>query len=179
LAALLAHEASHINEQHSLRTLSRELALYVLLASLTGDAGGFSAVILENSNMISSLSYSRKFEKEADLEGVELLLKSNINPNGMITLFQKFENRQDSLENKLRNKLSADTSLALEVAQDTTEQTWDEEWIEDITDILSTHPSPKNRIKYLKQKTQNLKESNYIYQERLKELFLELKEGEE
>ena len=156
LAALLAHEATHINNRHSIRIMSRDLAMYLLLASLTGDVGGFSSVLVENSNMISSMSFSRKFEKEADLEGLELMLTSKINPIGMVELFKKFENATDSIEDKIVSKLTVDSSeVNLDIAVDSTSLWNDVSW-EKVTEILSTHPAPKNRIKYLKQEISRL-----------------------
>ncbi|MGB0403733.1 MAG: M48 family metallopeptidase [Salibacteraceae bacterium] len=146
LAALLAHEVSHVNNRHSLRTVSRELALYVLLASLTGDAGGFSTVLIENSNMISTMSYSRNFEKEADLEGLKLMMASNLDPNGMIELFKKFEAASKHTSKKISNELGIETDSTTSI-QDST--SWVEIPWEKVSEMLSTHPIPKNRIKYL------------------------------
>ena len=142
LAGLLAHEASHINHRHSLRTISQDLAVYVLLASLTGDIGGFSSVLIENSNLISSLSNSRKFEKEADLEGIGLMMNAGLNPQGMVSLFKHFESLQSiDFDHEVTD------SLKLELKSDTS--TWKDIPWNKMTEILSTHPTPKNRMSYL------------------------------
>ena len=112
LAALLAHEVSHINGRHSLRTISRDLSTYLLLSILTGDVGGFSSVIIENSNLISSLSFSRSLEKEADLDGIKLMINADINPQGMVELFKRFENLGDSMANNIREKIVVDSTSA-------------------------------------------------------------------
>lgn len=152
LAALLAHEASHINQRHSLRMLSRELAMYILLASLTGDVGGVSAILIENSNMINSLSYSRSFEKEADMEGLKLMAQSQIDPNGMVTLFKMFAELEDETLNKLENEfLNDSTETESDTIVEGEDDYWESELFEDVANILSTHPSPKNRIEYLTQ----------------------------
>lgn len=158
LAGLLAHETSHINGRHSLRIISKDLATYLLLASLTGDMGGFSSVLIENSNMISSLSFSRKFEKEADLTGLDLMLQSNLNPTGMVELFKKFEASNDSIRNIIANKLTRDTSfvdLSVDSASAWNEIPWGK-----ITEMLSTHPAPKNRMEYLINKISSTTHSN-------------------
>ena len=154
LAALLAHEASHINGRHSLRIISRDLAMYVLLASLTGDVGGFSSVLIENSNLISSLSFSREFEKEADLEGLNLMIEAEIDPNGMLRLFEKFELAADSDEDAGTRNLTVDSAL-VDISVDSGSSWNDFPW-EKVTELLSTHPAPKNRIKYLKEEIANL-----------------------
>jgi Zn-dependent protease with chaperone function len=154
LAGLLAHEASHINERHSLRLISKDLAMYVLFASLTGDVGGFSSILIENSNLVSSLSYSRNFEKEADLEGFDLLVNSEINPKGMISLFAKFGSINSKMERELAKKMGMD-STDLDDSSDTT-KAWYVRFIENVPEILSTHPIPENRIKYLEEEMSKL-----------------------
>jgi len=146
LAGLLAHEVSHVNEKHSLRMMSRDLAMYILLASVTGDFGGFSSVIIENSEMISGLSNSRDFEKEADMEGLELMIKSGIDPEGMVSLFQLFDRdfSQESIDKELD---ILDTSNG--ASPEPSHSSWEESAWETATEVLSTHPSPSNRIQYL------------------------------
>jgi len=174
LAGLLAHEASHINGRHSLRIISKDLAMYVLLASLTGDMGGFSSVLIENSNMISSLSFSRKFEKDADLDGLDLMLESGLDPTGMVELFKKFENANDSIQNEIVNKLTQDSSI-VDISIDTS-STWDEIPWGKVTELLSTHPIPKNRIKYLmKEISKNDSPTHYNLNDSLTYYFKELK----
>jgi len=174
LAGLLAHEVSHINGRHSLRLISRELAMYLLLASLTGDVGGFSAVLIENSNMISSLSFSREFEKEADLKGFDLMVESQLNPQGMVSLFEKLGSVTDSLENKIVKELRLDSTLT-NVSFDSTSLWSDIPW-EKAAEVLSTHPAPKNRINYLKGKLLKVNTSTpFFVSESLRHDFQKLK----
>lgn len=92
LAALLAHEASHINNRHSTKLLCRNLAGFMIVSLLFSDVNGIMAVVAENAQQIHSLSYSRKFEQEADEQGVRILMANDIDPNGMIRLFEQLEN---------------------------------------------------------------------------------------
>ena len=91
LAALLGHEAAHINHRHSLKMLSRSLAGYMITSLLLGDLSGVAAVIADNADMIQSLSYSRKFEQEADEEGLKILIENQLDPQGMVYLFEMLE----------------------------------------------------------------------------------------
>lgn len=172
LAGLLAHEASHINGRHSLRMMARSLSFYLLLSIVSGDFGGFSSVIIENSSMVGNLSFSRGIEKEADLEGVKLMNTSKLDPQGMIDLFEKFGNLRDSKDQEVTNRSDMDTSLT----QDST-STWRKFSWNKVEQLLSTHPFPENRIEYLDAaigKDSNEPKINI----RLKELFDEIK-GEE
>jgi Zn-dependent protease with chaperone function len=176
LAGLLAHEVSHINGRHSLRTVSKDLAMYLLLASLTGDMGGFSSVLIENSNMISTLSFSRKFEKEADLEGLNILVESKIDPIGMVNLFQKFETLNNSIKKEYLNTFSLDSTEAKSLSDSTRTSTWGEFYSGKVTELLSTHPEPKNRIEYLKHRISGFdKRPNFPKKDSLKYYFTQLK----
>ena len=47
---------------------------------MTTDLGNGTEIIKEITKLLSSSSYSRKLEKEADLKAVDYLLKTNIDP---------------------------------------------------------------------------------------------------
>jgi predicted Zn-dependent protease len=87
-AALLGHEASHINHRHSLRSMLKDLASGLLLSMVVGDANGIVGILLSNADQLRSLSYSRKLETEADVEGMNLLLKNKIDIQGMTMLLE-------------------------------------------------------------------------------------------
>jgi predicted Zn-dependent protease len=118
LAALLAHESSHINERHSTRTIFKSIGGFSIVSFLFGDASGLIAVIAENANMMHNLSYSRTLEEEADRKGIDLMIKSKIDIQGMVTLFKALESEE--------KKLSSENH---------------------VTNFLSTHPLTTERIK--------------------------------
>lgn len=91
LAALLGHEASHVNQRHSIKMLCRNLAGYMVVSLLFSDVNGVMAVLAENAQQLHSLSYSRAFEQEADELGLKILMDNKINPNGMVQLFAQLE----------------------------------------------------------------------------------------
>lgn len=90
LAGLLAHEYTHIAKKHSLKTILRSVSSYLILAAVFGDLTGLAGIILENANSIQNLSYSRKFEHEADQNAVTILLDRKIGLTGMLDLFKVF-----------------------------------------------------------------------------------------
>lgn len=91
LVALLGHEAAHINHRHSIQMLCRNLSGYMMVSLLFSDVNGVMAVIADNAQQLHSLSYSRGFEQEADEQGLKILIDNNINPNGMVKLFEQLE----------------------------------------------------------------------------------------
>ena len=88
LAALLAHEFTHVENRHTVRTLLRQLGSKVFLSLVLGDATAVGGVIINNADDLKSLSYSRALEKEADDNGARLLADRKINCDGFIKLFQ-------------------------------------------------------------------------------------------
>jgi len=91
LAGLLGHESSHVNNRHSMKMLCRNLSGYLFISAILGDANGVMAIIGDNVNSLNNLSFSRKFETEADTDGYHVLIKNNLNPEGMIKLFQRLK----------------------------------------------------------------------------------------
>lgn len=91
LAALLGHEASHVNQRHSVKMLSRNLAGYMMISLLISDVNGIMTVIADNVHQLNSLSYSRKFEEEADYLGLKILMDNGLDPQGMVRLFERLE----------------------------------------------------------------------------------------
>jgi len=91
LAALLVHEAAHVNHRHSMKMLFRNLAGYLLVSLLFTDVSGIMAVLADNAHRLHNLSYSRKFEREADEQGLKILMNNHIDPNGMVQLFVLLE----------------------------------------------------------------------------------------
>jgi Zn-dependent protease with chaperone function len=91
LTALLCHEVIHINHRHSVKMLARNLAGYIFISAMFSDVNGIMTVIAQNAENLQSLSYSRKFETEADTEGLKLMIIKNVNPKGMVSLFQRIK----------------------------------------------------------------------------------------
>ncbi len=91
LAGLLGHEVAHINHRHGVKMLMRNLSGYVFMSLVFTDINGVMAILVENAQNLQNLSYSRTFEHEADKVGVELMVKNNINPIGMVRLFDRID----------------------------------------------------------------------------------------
>lgn len=97
LVGLIGHEAAHVNNRHSMKMLCRNLSGYLFISTVLGDVNGVMAVIGDNVNTLQSLSFSREYEREADEEGFAIVTKNNVNPKGMVTLFQRLQ-KEHSIE---------------------------------------------------------------------------------
>ena len=79
LCGVIAHELAHIEKNHVMKSLTREMGLGVLFAIISGNAD--VTILADIAKMLSSSAFSREMEREADLTGVEYLKKAKIDPN--------------------------------------------------------------------------------------------------
>ena len=91
LAALLAHEVSHVNHRHSIKTIAKDLSSYLFLSIITSDVNGITSVLVSNADMFNSLTYSRSLEDEADTEGLKILYDNKIDQRGFVYLFETLQ----------------------------------------------------------------------------------------
>ena len=96
LVALLSHESSHIKNRHSMKLLCRNLAGYLFLSVVFSDVNSIMAILADNAHTLRTLSYSRGFEEEADMDGLEMMIENNVDPNGMIQLFEQLKKAHDT-----------------------------------------------------------------------------------
>lgn len=91
LAALLSHEFTHIEERHTTRSLFRQQASSLFISIIFGDVGTIGNVIVGSADDLKGLSYSRRLEKDADLNGLRILSERKIDCNGFVHLFELLE----------------------------------------------------------------------------------------
>ena len=101
LAALLAHEATHVEERHSMRMLVRQGASYLFLSLVLGDVNAVVALLAENADNIRNLTYSRSLETDADLVGMERMARVGVHPEGMVQLLELLQREAAELPEAL------------------------------------------------------------------------------
>lgn len=95
LVGLLGHEVVHVNHRHTMKMICRNLSGYLFISVVLSDVNGIMAVIGDNVRNLQSLSYSRQFEREADVDGFYLMTLNQVNPRGMTNLFSRLESRNN------------------------------------------------------------------------------------
>lgn len=88
LAGVLAHEIEHVELRHSTRALFRDMTVNAIQAAVTGDLAN-GAFAMEGAAALATLAHHRDEELEADAEGLKLMRAAQIDPQGMITMFEK------------------------------------------------------------------------------------------
>jgi Zn-dependent protease with chaperone function len=101
LAALLAHEATHVDERHSMRMMVRQMAGYLFLSLLVGDVNAVVGLLAENADNLRNLSYSRNLETDADRHGMERMQAAGVDPKGMVQLLQLLEAEAGDMPDEL------------------------------------------------------------------------------
>jgi predicted Zn-dependent protease len=101
LAAVLAHEITHVSQHHWSRTMAAQkersgLTAAALLASVilagSGQTVGEAGIALTTAiELQQQLSFSREFEREADRIGIQLLASSGFDPEAMGRFFEKLQ----------------------------------------------------------------------------------------
>jgi predicted Zn-dependent protease len=90
LAGVMGHEIGHIVGRHSAKQMSREMGVGALSSIILGnDPAAWSAM---TANVLASgtlLHYGREAELEADKYGIAETYGAGIDPDGMVTFFEK------------------------------------------------------------------------------------------
>ncbi len=101
LAAVLAHEISHVNQHHLTRMIANQdksfwptmaaLAVAILAARSNPSAGTAAIAGTQALNMQNQLNYSREFEQEADRMGFEVMQDAGFDPHAMASFFERLQ----------------------------------------------------------------------------------------
>lgn len=96
LQGVLGHEIAHLEKNHVMKKLSKEIGYSVLINAVGGHKA--SQIAGEILRTLSSSAYDRKLEKEADITSVKYLIEADIDPRPMADFM--YQMAQDSDINK-------------------------------------------------------------------------------
>jgi beta-barrel assembly-enhancing protease len=97
---VVAHEIAHIEENHVIKKLSKEIGLAAIFTLFSGSNN--LEVIKEIAKITSSTAYDRELEREADSLAVDYLFKASINPQGFIDIMTRFAMESDDIPHQFR-----------------------------------------------------------------------------
>ena len=93
LAGVLAHEISHVELRHSIQQMEKlqgaNMGITLASVLLGRQPGNVAATGINVAGSAIFASFSRGDENEADANAIPLLLATKINPNGLVTMFQR------------------------------------------------------------------------------------------
>lgn len=90
LIGVLAHEIAHIEHNHVMTNVVRQVGAGVFFDVVFGGAGAGQAIAIASVNL-AGLRYSRGDEEDADSRGLEYLDAANIDSGGLARLFERFQ----------------------------------------------------------------------------------------
>ncbi len=95
LAAILAHEISHVVARDSMVALSRQIGMMALVAAAAAaDSRGQAVAGTSFVGSMLSLQYSRNDEKDADLIGLGYMVQAGYDPNGVVEAMKVLQELQ-------------------------------------------------------------------------------------
>jgi len=92
LAGVMAHEIQHILHRHGTRAVFREMSLGLLLRIATGGSGLPS---LDVARAVGGLRYRRGDEEAADRDGMAMVQRARIDPQGMVAMYERLQRRPE------------------------------------------------------------------------------------
>ena len=92
LSGVISHELAHIELNHVMKKLMKEVGLSVLISMTTGGSG--TDAIREAAKLLSSTAFDRGMERDADMKAVEYLINANINAEPFANFLYNFSNNE-------------------------------------------------------------------------------------
>lgn len=129
LAAVLAHEVQHVEQKHALKNMMNSAGIAAIVLVVLGDA---NAVVMLMAHQVSAQYFNRQIESDADLKGLQLLHKKNIDSAGMVSFFKKMNAGFISKKTNAKEKPNTEPDTETEEA--------------DVASWFSSHPDTVSRI---------------------------------
>lgn len=93
VAGVMAHEIGHMEKNHVMKKLVKEVGLEMLFAIAGGDAG--FEILRQTGKTLSSSAFDRQQEREADDYAVETLARANVDPQHLSNLFFRLSQKHN------------------------------------------------------------------------------------
>jgi Zn-dependent protease with chaperone function len=139
VVGVFAHEYGHVIHRHGLRNLLRTAVISAIAAWYFGDFTTLANAAI----IVSQLSYSRDFEREADDAAVQIMRANGLNTKSLAALFRKMRDHHD-------HDHSPKKSAATEKGEASGDKPGEKEKKKpriSVPEFLSTHPDIDERIK--------------------------------
>ncbi len=95
VAGVLAHELNHVLQRHGLERIIKQLGFVAVVSIVLGNPPGLGGVMKQLGIDLMTMKFGRAQETEADVTGLQLLYRAKINPEGMITFFQRLAEKDE------------------------------------------------------------------------------------
>ncbi|MDH5194916.1 MAG: M48 family metallopeptidase, partial [Nitrospira sp.] len=89
------HELNHVLQRHGLERIIKQLGFVAVVSIVLGNPPGLGGIMKQLGIELMTLKFGRAQETEADMTGLQLLYQAKINPEGMITFFQRLAEKDE------------------------------------------------------------------------------------
>lgn len=115
MAAVMAHEISHVVARHSIKRVQTAMGATLAYQLVFGDKGGeaLSAAVGVGMGLLFA-DYSRDAEREADKFGIHYMQRAGYDPNAAITMFEKLAAASGSGESSVFERLASSHPQTIE-----------------------------------------------------------------
>jgi predicted Zn-dependent protease len=98
IAGVMGHELAHIACRHATRQMTKAGIVNLATIPMMILGGGWAMYgIYQASNLlipVTFLKFSREYESEADMLGLEYMYKAGYDPNGFVSMFERLESME-------------------------------------------------------------------------------------
>ncbi len=88
LISVVAHEISHVTNQHSMKRLSQMQLAGLVSEAVLGNRSQIEQIAAQLFTSTGLLYYSREAEREADHDGLLMMYEAGYDPRGMVDMFK-------------------------------------------------------------------------------------------
>lgn len=89
LIGVLGHEIGHVVHRHGVKRVARSLWLRFLVAYFFGDLGSAGDILTVGASQLIGLKFDRDQERESDVFGLDLMVKTGIEPGTFPNFFTR------------------------------------------------------------------------------------------
>ena len=118
LAAAIAHEIAHVAARHGTRQASRGQVINIASLPLIFLGGWAGYAVRQGAGLavpVAFLKFSRGFEQEADLLGLQYIYKAGYDPTAFIDFFERMEAMEKKRPGTLSQLLRSHPTMAIRI----------------------------------------------------------------
>lgn len=94
LLGVIAHELAHVEKNHVMKKLVKEIGLSVLISMTKGGSG---ETVRQTMQLLTSSAYDRELEREADLTAVDFLIKAKVDPEPFANFLYRLSENEEHI----------------------------------------------------------------------------------
>lgn len=98
LMGVIGHELGHVEKNHVMKKLLKEIGISVLISMTKGGSG---EAIRQTLKTLTSSAYDRDLEREADLAAVDFLIKAEVDPEPFANMLYRLSENEEKIPRQL------------------------------------------------------------------------------